>query len=457
MPNVPSIQSGVRPSLPAIVLCCLMAMLWIGGGASRLDAMGQVGVRFTATLTLAIGLLWGPRPVLTEVRPVALLLAATILLPLLQLLPLPPVLWMALPGRNVFDGLREAGVAVPWRPLAMVPGGAVNALLSMIVPLSVFVLFAMVAPSERRRLLNFCLMLVVASTLLALMQFSGGGFANPLINDTPGQVSGNFANRNHLALFLAFGCLFVPSWAFGGSRITTIRGVSALGLLILLILLIIATGSRAGLGLGGLALAIGLGLVRRNLIHLSRRLPRWGLSVALLGFVVIVGLAVTVSLKADRAVGIDRLLDIDLGGDMRSRSLPTVLSMINIYFPAGTGFGSFDPLFRMHEPANLLKLTYFNHAHNDYLEIALNAGIAGIVLLIAAVGWWAVASIRVWQASHSADARLGCLGSAMLFLVFVASAFDYPARTPMVMAMIVVAAMWLAWGAADARRLSLPQ
>lgn len=457
MPSMPRIHSGVRPSLPAILLCCLMVALWIGGGASRLDTLGQVGVRFTATLTLMIGLLWGPRPMLAGVRAVALLLGASILLPVLQLVPLPPALWTALPGRDVFDGLREAGVAVPWRPLAMVPGGAVNALLSMIVPLSVFVLFGMVAPGERRWMLNLCLVLILASMVLALVQFSGGGFANPLINDTPGQVSGNFANRNHLALFLAFGCLLAPFWAFGGSRITAIRGVSGLGLLILLILLILATGSRAGLGLGGMALAIGLGLVRGNLIRFSRRLPRWGLSVALLGFFVIVGIAVAASLKADRAVAINRLLDIDFGGDMRSRSLPTVLSMIDSYFPAGTGFGSFDPLFRMHEPASLLKLTYFNHAHNDYLEIALNAGIAGILLLIAAFGWWTIASIRVWRVSHSAEARMGCLGSAVLFLVFAASAFDYPARTPMIMAITIVAAMWLAWGATDARRLSLPQ
>jgi hypothetical protein len=31
----------------------------------------------------------------------------------------------------------------------------------------------------------------------------------------------------------------------------------------------------------------------------------------------------------------------------------------------------------------------------------------------------------------------------MLLLVFIASIFDYPARTPMIMAMIVVAGVWL--------------
>lgn len=433
-----------------------MAVLWIGGGASRIDALGQVAVRFAAALMLVTGLLWGPRPAFADVRPVALLLGTTVLLVALQLVPLPPSIWTALPGRDVFEGLREAGVAVPWRPLAMVPDATVNAVLSLIVPLSVFLLLGMVAVRERTQLLSLCLILIIASALLALLQFSGTGFDNPLINDSVGQVSGNFANRNHLALFLAFGCLFVPFWAFGGSRVTVLRGVSAVGLLLLLVLLILAAGSRAGLGLGMLALAIGLALVRGSLMRLSRHLPRRGFIAAILGVVGVVGITVVVSLKTNRAVAIDRLMDVDLGGDMRSRGLATVLSMTNTYFPVGTGFGSFDPLFRIHEPAGLLKLTYFNHAHNDYLETALTGGIAGVLLLAGAIGWWALASVRVWRAPASTEVRSGRLGSAMLFLVFVASAFDYPARTPMIMAMIVVAAMWLSWGAADARRLSLP-
>jgi len=447
---------GSRPSLPAILLCCLMIMLWIAGGASRSDVLGQALVRLSAAVMLAIALLWGPRPDLAGGRAVAILLGLTIVLVVLQLVPLPPSVWTALPGRSVFDALPRIGVAPSWRPLAMVPGAAANALFSLIVPLSVFLLLTMIPVRERTWLLDFYLALIAASALWALLQFSGGGFNNPLVNQTPGQVSGNFANRNHLALFLALGCLLAPVWTFAGRRLTTIRVVSGIGLLVLLILLILATGSRAGVALGLVAVVIALFQVRSQLLHMSRRLPRWGFPVIIIGLVVTIALAILFSLKADRAVGIDRLMDVDISDDMRRQALPTILSMVSQYFPVGTGFGSFDPMFRMHEPNDLLKLSYFNHAHNDYLEIALNAGLAGIVLLASAIGWWLVNSIRVWRRTSLSNSRLGRSGSAMLLLILVASAFDYPARTPLIMAMVVAAAMWMGWSLTDTRRSPLP-
>src|SRR3546814_3653142 len=103
--------------------------------------------------------------------------------------------------------------------------------------------------------------------------------------------------------------------------------------------------------------------------------------------------------------------------------------MIAAYFPAGACFCGFYPIFRLHEPFQLLKPTYFNHAHNDFLEIVLDGGLPALLLMLVAIGWYGMASMRAWRGSgrHSV---LPKLGSAILFLVFVASAFDYPARTP---------------------------
>ncbi|MFI2901517.1 O-antigen ligase family protein, partial [Klebsiella aerogenes] len=90
---------------------------------------------------------------------------------------------------------------------------------------------------------------------------------------------------------------------------------------------------------------------------------------------------------------------LDAGADVRVHALPSVLAMIRIYFPAGSGFGGFDTIFRVHEPYALLKPTYFNHAHNDWLEILLDGGLPAALLLVVALGWWLRASIRVWRAS----------------------------------------------------------
>jgi O-antigen ligase len=96
----------------------------------------------------------------------------------------------------------------------------------------------------------------------------------------------------------------------------------------------------------------------------------------------------------------------------------------------------------------LLKPTYFNHAHNDFLEIVLDGGVAGLLLLLLAFVWWIVAAVGAVRAPLP-SALPGRTGAAILLVVMIASIFDYPARTPLMMAIIVIAATWLARGSRD--------
>lgn len=439
MPTRSRLHQLLSPSLSFVLLLVVFAALWIAGGASRADVIAQSLVRATAAGTLVIAILFTRRFELRGALPVFCFLLAAIALVLLQLIPLPPAMWQSLPGRDI---LAQAVVGIqPWRPLSVAPDASVNAVASLLIPLAVLVLMTSLDCDERNRLPAVALILIVASMLIGLLQFSGARIDFRLINDVSGQVSGTFANRNHFALFLALGCLIAPVWAFQGDSISKWRGPLAFGLVLVFVLAILGTGSRAGIVAGVLGVGLGLLLVRRRA---RRRMPRW----ALPAFVVAVAALILISVGADRATSIHRAITLDAAEDTRARAMPTVLAMIRDYFPAGTGFGTFDPVFRMHEPFELLKPTYFNHAHNDFLEIALDGGLPALVLLLAAIGWWAYASFRVWR-SASPDATLSRLGSAMLLLIFIASAFDYPARTPMIMAMIVLAAAWLSWGAKE--------
>ncbi|MDF2496169.1 O-antigen ligase family protein [Sphingomonas sp.] len=429
-----------RPSFSFLLLLTLLAAVWIAGGASRADTYGQVVVRTVAWAVLAAGALFAERPMLRDARPVAWLLGVAIALVAVQLVPLPPAAWQALPGRSVFaDAAALSGQPQPWRPWAIVPGATRNALFSLVVPLAVLLLVTGSRGGERAMLPGILLALIAASTFLGLLQFSGGGFPNPLVNDTLGQVSGTFANRNHFALFAAFGCVLAPVWAFLGGRRPHWRGPVALGLLPLFALTILASGSRAGMIVGALGLGAGVAITWGPLRRELGRYPRWILPTVIGGFVVSFAVLVAISVAADRAVSISRALSLDSGQDMRQRGLPTVLDMVQTYFPFGTGLGSFDPIFRMHEPFGLLKLTYFNHAHNDFLEIVLDAGIPGLLLMIAAIGWWLWAGVRAWRHAQA----LAQLGSVLLLQVLIASTVDYPARTPLIMASIILAALWL--------------
>lgn len=448
-------RSRARPGWPLLLACVFIAFLWLGGGASRADVAGQAVVRAAAAVVLAALAIWGQPLRLGSARPVGWLLLAAVLLPALQLVPVPPAMWQSLPGRSA---LSVPGLEPGWRPVSMVPGATWNALFSLIVPVATLFLITPLGRREQAMLHAALLVAVVGGMMLGLLQFSGATFDHPLHNGSLGSVNGSFANRNHLALFLAIGCLLAPTWAFSGEARPGWRVPVGAGLTLLFVLTILATGSRAGLALGGAALLLAVLITWRPIRGELRRHPRW-VSVALIaGAALILAAMVLLSVAADRAVSLDRAVELDTSEDMRTRGLPVVLAMVHTYLPWGSGFGGFDPIFRLHEPLALLKPTFFNHAHNDWLEVVLDAGIPGLLLLVAGAGWWGWASVRAWRgaAPRGLGVMLRRLGSAILLLIMLASIVDYPARTPMIMAVAVIAAVWLAGYAEQQGASALP-
>ncbi|WP_288936955.1 O-antigen ligase family protein [uncultured Sphingomonas sp.] len=431
-------RARFSPDLSFVLLTALLAILLLTGGASREDVSGQILSRGAAWIAIVVAALFARRPRIAEAKGAALLLGALILLCVAQLIPLPPSIWHALPGRAAFiDPL----ISPPylWRPWSLVPGATVNALFSLVVPLAVLVLASGMREKQKSWIPVAVLAIIALSLLVGLLQFTGAGIVNPFVNGTPGAVDGMIANRNHFALFLAIGLLIAPVWGVGAGNASRLRAPIALGFVLLLVLTILASGSRAGIALGVVALALGFAMSRRGMKSALRRYPRWTFPAIGAGIVALIAMFVLASFATGRAVSIDRIVSDDAGADMRVRGLPIVLAMIHTYFPFGSGIGSFDPIFRMHEPFALLKPTYFNHAHNDFLEIVLTAGLPGLLLLVAAITWWGWRSLAAWQG----ESVLPKLGSSTLLLILLASAVDYPARTPIIMAITTIAAIWL--------------
>lgn len=453
MPRHPA-RADLSSRLSFWALAAFLLLVWVAGGASRADALGQVVVRFSAWAILIGFVLAVPRMDWRQVRVPLILVGAMVLLVAIQLVPLPPGLWTLLPGRDVLEGAALViGEEQPWRPLSISPGATANALGSLIVPVLVLLLAASLTRAQHWRIAALLLGLMVAGSLLGLLQFSGARFDHPLVNDISGMVSANFANRNHFALFLAAGCVAVLVWAFEGENARWKIFVGA-GIVLLFALMILATGSRAGMLLGVIGMVLGLAIVRRRAFREFARLPRKvAIALAVLAFVFVAS-AVWLSISLDRAASIERVLTLDAGGDLRAGATPIVIDMIGRYFPAGAGFGTFDPAFRISEPDSFLRPSYFNRAHNDWLEIVLDGGVAAVLLLVAALVWFVRRSRAAWTrrdetganktGADKTGARLAQLGSAIIVLVLIASIVDYPARTPMIMAMLALAAAWLA-------------
>ncbi|WP_339520944.1 hypothetical protein, partial [Pseudomonas proteolytica] len=148
---------------------------------------------------------------------------------------------------------------------------------------------------------------------------SGIIYDNPFVNDSPGEISGTFANRNHFSLLMAIGCLLAPTWGLAGERLAYWRLPAVVGLLLLLFLTILGSGSRAGLGLGVVALLLGVILSGHRIRKALAFYPRWVYPTLVAAFAVIIIAFVSLSVMADRAVSINRAFALDAGQDMRTR------------------------------------------------------------------------------------------------------------------------------------------
>ena len=441
MHHKPMLAPDFSARLAYRMLAVFLVLLWFTGGASRADVLGQSFSRFFAWAFLIGFVVLSARLNWRAMAPIAIFLGLAVFLVLIQLVPLPPAIWTSLPGRELLTGIAEvSGQAQAWRPLSLSPSATANSLGSLIVPVTALVLVANLTREQHWRIGWLLLGLIFGGCILALLQLSGAQFRSPLINYVAGAISGNFANRNHLALFVAFGCLMAPILGFGRDRMVRWKAGVTIALLPVFLLVILATGSRTGLVLGSVGLLFGLFAVRSNIVRELKSLPRKAAIALAAGSVLSLVAIVAAAITLGRAAGLERVMNSQVGDDLRSQSLPYVIDAVMRYFPVGSGFGTFDPVYRMIEPDSLLQPQYFNHAHNDWLEVILDGGMAGAALLVAAVGWWLLTSWRAWKDGQS---RLAIMGSGALLLVMIASVPDYPARTPMIMAVMVIAAVWL--------------
>jgi O-antigen ligase len=93
----------------------------------------------------------------------------------------------------------------------------------------------------------------------------------------------------------------------------------------------------------------------------------------------------------------------------------------------GSGLGSYQKLYPQYEDQSAVTQVYVNHAHSDYLEIALETGLSGVLLLAAFLLWWASRAGPIWRpAAVDHYAVAASIASAAML---VHSLVDYPLRT----------------------------
>ena len=441
-------------SFPVVFAAAFALVLLVLGGASRIDSMAQIPVGLMSAAMIGVGIASLPRGALVPYRLPLAFLAACIVAVAAQLVPLPPAMWAGLPGHAIYrEGAEAAGIAQPWRPVSISPDLTWAALVGVFTPVAAVFAMAVVTRERSRVLLPALLCAAIAAIVLGLAQL-GGGAGSPLryyAVTNPDAPVGFFANRNHFAFFLAMMVPLLAVWARAGgegrrTRVSKsastleLRPTLALAGLSLLVPMILLSGSRAGMVLAGAL------LVPSVLLFLDGRQVRFDRRTAAyaLGGLGLVGAAVVATILAARATAIARLVEEDPAADLRAKYVQPSIEAIWTFFPFGSGFGTFDPVFRRFEPYESLGPKYGNHAHNELLELAIEGGMFAIALMVLLASWWAYASWRIWVGRAGARGDdLAKVGSLMSATLMVASVGDYPLRTPFLAGLFTVAIVWM--------------
>ena len=331
-------------------------------------------------------------------------IAILVVAPLVQMIPLPASWWLALPGHAPYAGVLDAaGVGGGWRPLTMNPRASEYAWLALIPCVAIFL---MVQALTRRQLRALALVFVVVAlceAVLGILQV-GAGKESILLLDNPyggGAATGTYVNKNHFAALMAMALpVIVAFWAVEtlppvdqeGHRLREhprhadaklARRILWSLLIVLALAALLFTRSRAGIGCGLAAFAA----ASLGLVWTAGSLRIRVLLVSVAGFALLLAAYVGLTPILERFAPEE--LSLSYEGRMRI-ALGAVRGGLE-FLPFGSGLGTFADVFRRYQAEGVTG--FIDHAHNDYAEVFLELGVAGI----AAVALLAIAHLMRWS------------------------------------------------------------
>jgi len=375
-----------------------------------------------------------------------MLCLAIAIVPLLQLVPLPPWLWTRLPNREAMAGVFDLlGRELPWFPVSVAPSATWLSALSLLPPLAIFLGVIQLSYGERRLMSLILLGVGILGAFVGLLQVAQGPssplrfFAYTNVNE----AVGFFANRNHFASLTYVLLLYAAAWAtdvafttgsWTDRRSIQTKSIATLTASLLILVILIAaeaiSRSRAGLGLTIVAI---FGVFALSLT--DRRRAAGVTPVRLLLGSTIVAIVLVVQFVLYRIL---ERFDDSLQ-DARVGIAHNTIAAANAYLPFGSGVGTFVSAYPNFEsPQDAIPNVYINHAHNDFLELTLENGAVGVILVAVFAIWFFMGSEKIWRRPaeniRAVDVLLARAATIAIALIIAHSFFDYPLRTGAMMA-----------------------
>lgn len=242
-----------------------------------------------------------------------------------------------------------------------------------------------------------------------------------------------FVNRNDLATWLILAIPLTLGYGLARIRSRTHRQrgpidpafvfdsttVWLAGSVCLMTAAVLVSMSRSGLT----GLAVGLG----SLVWVSRgRMVRRGRAWLAAGLALAVVVATAYANLGALATRVGETLTLGIGG--RRAIWHDTVPMIRDFWQAGVGAGAYGRGMLVYQQAS--RLVYFNHAHNEYLQIAAEGGLlvgAPALVALAAAAWQIVKRL---QADHSPVFWMRAGATSGLLAVVAQSLWETGLRIP---------------------------
>jgi O-antigen ligase len=272
----------------------------------------------------------------------------------------------------------------------------------------------------------------VAVLLGALQVSSGDPVQSPWYfysRTNHGVATGFFANSNHLATLLVVSIPMLFAFVSElrkrskAASSTSAMMLMAIGAFLVLLVGIFLTGSLAVLLLALPVILISATLLMPETIRLrGPALALAALSIVAMGFVYMTPLQ-------------DKLMSANQTSfESRQTIWSDSIPAIGDHIALGSGVGSFQRVYRQYEDHSAVDRTFVNHAHNDYIEVIMETGIPGLLLLAAFFFWWGSRAVPIWRAG--ALDRYAVAASIASGAVLIHSLVDYPLRTAAISAIM---------------------
>lgn len=446
--QVSSQQVIGRQQVIAILL--IAAAMLLGGGGSPAP-VPEMLLQVICAMLIAALLVAAPVPAARVPRPAWIIAGLLIVLPALQLVPLPPAIWHALPAR---EGERAAlalvGAQDSWRPWSVSPARTLASLLALGPPVASLLLTASLARAGRNMVMGVIAGCGLLALLIGTLQISGGE-ANPArfyVPDAP-YLNGFQANHNSAA-----DVLLIAMVAFAGAlrewserRPGRLSAGVTLGVLgggaILFSLGVFLTASRAGTALLPVAWLAVVAIAWPWLRFSRKTLIAIGVCVvaAALGLLMLFEMNGVIARVLSR---------YNFEGEFRPQLWRDALYAAQQYLPFGAGVGTFVPVFIAAERLEVVDPSLPNRAHNELLEVAMETGVVGLIAV--SIGLFLLSRLLMAGLRRPpAESRAQVYFAAATFsIVALHSQVDYPLRS-MSLACIAAAAAGLLMPAARQR------